>query len=264
MENIMLQMGTKFFTSDGSRSIFSESQGVSSEGKKVNYAEEAVSFFTSFADPRYKNFSWSKFLANPTDEYKDFKTFANGDVSMVFGYSQDYQKVKDMLQTPETISPNNFRVAPFPQYQTPQNSASKEIIGKVRVLAVPNTTKHPELAWKFLKFAVKQENLRSYHKATGLPTSRLDLITEQQSEPHIGVFVKQAKFARPNLIPFTEEKYKTDLGTLIQEINDHKISVGRGLKILEMKWNAYLNDKLSRQQLLDSFQPVKKMTGVTQ
>jgi len=253
LENLMIQMGVKFFENNSQTAL--NKKGIDSKGNKKNFAEDAIQFFTSFADPRFKNFSWSEFLANPNSEYKDFETFVKGKVSMVFGYSRDYQKIKNLIKEKKSLSglsEKNLRVAFFPQFQNPNQSNEKELIGKIRVLSVPKNSKYPKISWDFLKFVAKKDNIRSFHEATDLPTSRLDLISEQEAKPHIGIFVRQAKFARTHFLPIKMDLFKDGLSQLISDINSGKISIEQSLKNLSNKWNNVLKKKQQIEKIINS------------
>ncbi len=258
LENIMLQMGTKFFTPEGLQAKFASSVGVLPNGQRKNFGEEAVNFFTSFAKPQYKNYSWNELLASKDDNSRDFKTFLQGKVSMIFGYSRDLAKLKQMLanwniRDKAPISEKNIRVDFFPQME----NSTKLVVANVLGFAVPKTAPHPNLSWKMLKYLAKKEVATSFHNATKLPTARLDLIVEQSAEPDYGFFVRQAKFAKNNFFPIPREEVKKSLSALIQEIVNKKATDSlKYLKNLEMKFNKKLKEYEKLQKLIQ--RPVKK------
>ncbi len=266
LENLMMQMGVQLFSEDASKAVFTSQTGVTTDGKRRNFASEAVQFFTSFADPRYKNFSWSELLANPNSLDRDIETFVHGKVSMIFGNSRDLARIKKLINTLKTkgdivISENNVRVAFFPQFEDPSVSTSREIIGQVRALAVPKTSKNTEIAWKFLKFAIKKDNLKSFNDLSSLPTPRLDLIKEQEATPHLGIFVRQAKFARPNFMPISKREFYTGLTNLVSGINSGTMALEASLKNMENQWNAILQGKIYRNNYLKSVEVVPKISA---
>ncbi len=269
LENLMVQMGVQLFSPDSSKAVFTQQMGVTSEGKRRNFATEAVQFFTSFADPRYKNFSWSEFLANPNSVNKDLETFVNGKTAMIFGYSGDLVKIKNLIkelkgQGNMVISDKNVRVAFFPQFEAADVSTSREIIGRVRALAIPRTSENSEIAWKFLKFVIQKDNLKSFNDFSGLPTPRLDLIKEQESIPHLGVFVRQAKFARSNFIPISRSEFQMGFKNLVSGINSGKMAIEASLKNLENQWNIILQGKIKRNNYLQSVEPIPKLEAPAQ
>lgn len=249
LENIMFQFGVTFFTEDGTKSKIASSSGVNSEGKRENFGEEAVSYFSSFADERYKNFSWTEFLAESHSDEKDFSTFAEGKTSMVFGYSRDYDRIQEIIKHKrkggkKSINTDSVRVAFLPQLNDPDHSHTRDVISKIPTLVVPRTSKNPRSAWDFLIFAVREKNLRSFHDETGIPTSRLSLIPEQEVEPGLGIFVRQAKFAEPNFILIPREEFVLNFEKLILLINESKLLPLEGLRELEAIFTKRLESRV--------------------
>ncbi len=258
LENIMIQMGAKFFTPDGTAANFASSTGILPNGQRKNFGEEAVNFFTSFAKPQYKNYSWNEMMANKNENSRDFKTFLKGKTSMVFGYSQDLLKIKNMLANWNVkdgahISEKNIRVDFMPQMA----DSTKVVVAKVLGFAVPKTAPHPDLSWKMLKYLAKKDVASSFHNATKLPTARLDLIVEQASDPELGFWVRQAKFARNNFLPMDRAVFKQKFSTAVQEIVDKKLTDSlRVLKNLEHRLTIEWKEFLTLEKLIQ--RPVKK------
>ena len=256
LENIMFQMGTEFFTEDGTQTLFAKTMASGSFGQRENIGEEALKFFMSFADERFKHYSWSEFLVEFDSDLKNFETFLTGDVSMVFGYSTDFQKIEAWQASlkkagKRSISKKNIRVTYFPQVENPKEGGSQKVIGKVYALAVPRGTGNDDFAWRFLKFAVRKENMQSFFKETKLPTARLDLIREQETEPHIGIFVRQAKFAEANNFPFSKDEFKEHLTDLVFQINEGKKIYKKGLESIAEQIDARLKNFFSREKELN-------------
>jgi len=243
LENLWLQMRVELFSKDATEAIFASTSGVSSSGKTMNFAEEALRFFTNFADPRHKNFAWSRFLADPDSEDREFETFARGKVSQVFGTPSDLDRIKKIVKNLQSagdraVSEKNIRVAFFPQVDDPNSSASRRLVAKIRVLAVPKSTSNRIIAWKFLKFAARPDNLRAFFAESRLPGALLELIPEQEADSELQVFVRQAKFASPRNLPagLSQSDFLAGIADTIQKINDGETSVERALKNLETKF----------------------------
>ena len=215
----------------------------------------------------FKNFSWSEFLANPDVPGRDFDAFVEGRVSMVFGFSRDLGRIKELLAKKrkavgKLISERVIRVSFLPQFGDPRSSSSRKVIANVLAFSVPRTTKNPDIAWRFLKFAARKENLRSFYNAVKLPTARLDLITEQASEPNIGIFVRQAKFARSNLLPIPRTQFQSGFEQLVSEVNAGKTGTEKGLYSLEQKFTDQLQRRLKRESAIKAASK-KLQTSVT-
>lgn len=257
LENIMFQTGVEFFTEDGMRSRIASSTGVTSEGKRENFGEEAVRFFSSFADERYKNFSWTELLAESQSEEKDYETFVEGKTSLVFGYARDYERIQALVKKrrkggKRSISTDSVRVAFLPQMDDPEHSHSRDVVSKIPALAVPRTAKYPELAWEFLVFAVQEKSLKSFHDEMKISTPRLSLLSEQEVEPGIGIFVRQAKFAKPNFILIPREEFVLHFEKMVLLINESKLSPIEGLKGLEKVFTDRLEARARKLKEIES------------
>ncbi len=255
LENIMIQMGTQFFDFSETKATFASTQGISSKGKRENAGVEAFSFFTTFADKRYDNFSWSEFLASAQFSEKDFGTFAKGKVSMVFGFSRDLEKIKDIIKSLKNtggkpISEKSIRVAFLPQVEDPNVSHYRVVKANLFALAVPRTTKQSKIAWSFLKFTAKKDQHQDFYEETGLPTPLLSLLSEQEQESELGIFVRQAKFARPNLIPLSKEEYNTGFKKTTLLVNNGEVLPRNGLKSLENEFTELLTKRKRQMQLI--------------
>ena len=251
LENIMFQAGVKFFTEDGTKSKIASSSGVTSEGKRENFGEEAVSYFTSFADDRYKNFSWTELLADSQSPEKEYQTFAEGKVSMIFGYARDYEYIQEVIKDRRrgggrSISTDSVRVAFLPQINDPDHSHTRDVVSKIPSLAVPLTSQNPRTAWDFLLFAVQEKNMKSFYDETKIPTSRLSLIPEQEVEPGFGIFVRQAKFAEPNFIHIPREEFVLNFEKMILLINGGRLTPLEGLRELETIFTNRLQSRVRK------------------
>jgi len=254
LENIMLQYGTPFFSEDNTAATFASTMGVTPEGRRQNFGIESLKFFTSFANGQYKNFSWNEHLASRDDINQNFSSFVHGDVSMVFAYPEDVKRIRRLINANKnllsgTISEKNMRVALIPQLIDTENTSSRVVLGRLLAGAVPRTTKYPNQAWRFLKFLSKRDAQSGFHDATGIPTARLDLITEQAADPERGVFVRQAKIARSNLIPTDKALFHQELATIVQRINEGGNEEAL-LRSLELEITRARQDELKREKMI--------------
>lgn len=268
LENIMLQMGAKFFTPDGTAAHFASTTGILSNGSRKNFGEEALNFFTSFAKPQYKNYSWNESLADREKFGRDFNTFIKGKTSMVFGFSRDLALIKKKIanwniKDGKHISEKNIRVDFFPQFAGEENVANKMVVAKVLGFAVPRTAEHQKLSWSFLKFLAKKDIASSFYNATKIPTARLDLITEQASDPELGFFVRQAKFAKNNFLPVDSKEFKREMSNLVQDVISKKSNNSlKLLKNLERKITENLKEYLTLEKVIQ--RPIKKKPSVAE
>jgi ABC-type glycerol-3-phosphate transport system substrate-binding protein len=94
-------------------------------------AQAALRFYTEFADPSKKRYSWNKSLPNSRD------MFAQGDSAMYIGSASE-------IETLQEKNPNlNFDVAPLPKIR-PNENVQIVTTGTIYVLAIPRAAKNPE------------------------------------------------------------------------------------------------------------------------
>ncbi len=260
LENIIIQFGGEFFTEDKYEANFFRKKG-SIDGRSVSLGLKAFDLFTSFADNRFKYYSWSEFLAHSETKYKNFETFAKGDVSMIFGYANDLKTIKEVINKQrrsrqKTILEKNVRVTFFPQVNDPSLGGVRKIIARVHALAVPKNTNKPKLAWNFLKFAIRKENLQSFFDETSLPTPRVDMIKEQETNPKVGVFVRQAKYARANIYPkgISKKYIENGFSRMIAVINKGTGAISRLLQNFEQEVTQNLKSYIKLIKLTKPFE----------
>ena len=87
----------------------------------------------------------------------------------------------------------NFGIAPAPQIDL---SKLKVNFANYFAEGVSKSSPNVDLAWDFLKFATSKEVLQSYYEANPVPASRKDIISEQISDPNLGVFAESALTAK--------------------------------------------------------------------
>ena len=264
LENIMVQMGVHFFSASGKSSTIARSTGISRLGKRENFATEALKYFSSFANEKFKNYSWNEHMADPFSAHKDLTTFVQGKTSMVFGFSGDLKRIDELAEKrrkfgERVVPKDSIRVAFLPQIEDPDSSHTREVVAHVKALAVPRTTKNQKTAWNFLKFMVEKDQLRSFFNETKLPTPRLSLVPEQESEPGIGIYVRQAKFARPNLTPLPTKLVANGLKKIVAQIHDGKTYLLPSLQALEGELTAILQERERHNNALVSSKPKEKM-----
>ena len=256
LENLLVQSGVAFFSPDGSVSTLLLPPGDDDVKSGKQGAVDALSFFVSFADEKFKNFSWSSFLASKGSVDKDFEAFAAGKVSMVFGFAEDFLRVRELVRQRKeddlsAISEQSVRVAFLPQVEDPKKSHSRVVVGKVHSLAVPFVSRYPEIAWRFLKFAVAQDNLRAFHAIVGVPTPLLSLIPEQEVTPGVGIFVRQAKFARANLFPLSRALLRELFARAVLDVNIGKKSPEGVLRLLDEGFSGIVQEEIRRRRIVE-------------
>lgn len=223
---LMLQAGTVPWSSDNRTPRFASS--VQRNGKSVNPGVEAMEFYTSFADPSSRNYTW-----NSESDYS-VDAFANGRAAFLYGYSYTRAQI-------DAKAPNlNYDVAPVPQYDLSQPNVNfASYFGEV----VSKQSKHTDAAWDFLKFATSKPALDAYYAKDKQPSSRRDLIELQSQDLDIGVFA-HANLTAKSFYKVNEEKFDQLIGDAINNILFKGQSISSSLSRAQSQANALVQGEL--------------------
>ena len=211
---MILQQGGDFYDANMAKAVFSDNQGVASDGNPIKPGAKALELYTSFANPSNKNYSWNNYLSDANSDTKEITTFARGKVSMIIGYSYMYDQIIkeiDELKNKglETIDSRAVKIAMIPQMKDPLISTEKrDAYAYYFVETIPRTSKNSKAAWDFLIYLSSKDTLKYYNEKTHKPTSRRDMIEEQKIDPIYGVFAEQIGFAE-SLPIYDEKSYST-------------------------------------------------------
>jgi multiple sugar transport system substrate-binding protein len=184
---LMLQNGTQFYNENHTSAVFDQQTRVNDQS--FNPGATALDFYTQFARPSKKAYTWNTKADNSVD------AFAQGKLAMMLSYSY-------MLPTIKDKAPNlNWGVVAVPQVD---NSGLKINFANYWGEAVSRTSTKQQYAWDFLKFISQRDSLAKYYETVKAPSSRKDLLSSQTSDVELGVFAESAITAR--------SVYKSDAG----------------------------------------------------
>ncbi|MBN2096112.1 extracellular solute-binding protein [Candidatus Peregrinibacteria bacterium] len=209
---LFLQYGVDFYNDTGEAATFANQQGARS-GAVDFPGVEALEFYTSFGLPTYKNYSWNENITGFAPDEKEINPFVRGKVAMIVGYPYLYDTLVQAIQNQQKaggdhIDADDIGVAPMPQLVTPTETTRRDTLASYFPLAVARTTDNPKDAWGLVQYLTTADSLQTYHKKTNHPTSRKDMVQEQQTEPIFGVFAYQAPFAKSFKIYDADAYYK--------------------------------------------------------
>ncbi len=194
---LFLQHGVDFYNENISEAIFARAQRAGADST----AADALELFTSFSDESQRHFSWGTYLADPDDMANEIEAFARGRVSMIIGYSFMHDEIVNQIgilrnQGATTIRTDDIRIATIPQTFDPAVTGQKRVTyASYFAETVSRNSEYPDLAWEFLVELTNKTNLEYYFDKLKKPTSRRDMIQEQQRHPIYGVFASQIGFA---------------------------------------------------------------------
>lgn len=176
---LMLQTGTQMNDLGSKKASFDKF--VSLDGKPFFAGEEALRFYTDFADPQKEAYTWNSGMDYSID------TFYQGRSAMMINYSHHIDTIKNKAAY------LNFGVAPIPQIK---NNEIDVTYASYWVPTVSIGSRYPEWAWHFLQAITLKNNASKYLQKSNRPAARRDLVDEQKDDVHLGVFAKQALTAR--------------------------------------------------------------------
>lgn len=215
---MMKEFGVKFYDEKEERATFAADDSLG----KGNPGVDALDLFTSFGLPSYRNYSWNEDITGFAPEQKEINPFVRNKVTMIIGYPYLYNEIELAIQEQqktgqEHIDLDNVGIAPFPQLVSAQEATSRDTYASYFPLVVARTTKMPGEAWSLVQFLTSADALQTYHKITHRPTSRKDMVSEQQTEPLFGAFAFQAPFAK-SLRIYDDAAYRKVFTDAIQEV----------------------------------------------
>lgn len=186
---------------------------------------DAVSFYTEFADPTKKVYTWN-------DTFPDsFTAFANGQTAFFFGYS--YHIAQLATSAPKLT----YAIAPLPQIAN-----GREVnYANYWIEAVSKDTKYEDWAWDFIQFAADKENVDSYLAAAQKPTALRSLINGQLSDEQLGPFAEQLLTAESwyhgTDFAATEEALTQLIDTILSGTDDPEDAIEQAAKVVAQTYD---------------------------
>lgn len=147
---------------------------------------EALRFYTDFANPALKSYTWNR------DQHYSIDAFIEGSTAMMLNYSHHIETVKN--RAPQM----SFGIARVPQPKALFDQKRAVDYAGYFGLAVARTNdkRRANAAWSFLQYMMEAPQQLAYHKATLRPPARRDLLSQLANDPDFSVFAQQALTAR--------------------------------------------------------------------
>jgi multiple sugar transport system substrate-binding protein len=178
---LMLQTGAEMVNLTRGEATFDEQ--VSAGGQMYQPGLNALQFYTNFADPSKKSYTWNNNLDYSID------AFSQGKSAMMINYSFHINTIR--AKQPHL----RFGIAPIPQPKDSQVDVTYPNYWGVTVSASADANKQT-YAWVFLKWLTSQPQAQQYLDETMRPAARRDLVDYQQSSVELGVYARQSLTAR--------------------------------------------------------------------
>jgi len=210
---LMLQDGTTMVSEDKKSVSFNE--GILLKNETYYPGQDALRFYTEFANPSQRTYTWNKQMPYSID------AFVEGKTAMMINYSHH-------IPTIESRNPYlNFAIGPMPQLETREYDINYANYWAFTVSNKTTLTVSDE-AWKFILYLTNQENAKKYLEKAKRPTSRRDLVDWQKDDLELGVFAKQSLSAR-SWYQIDNNKIETILAEVIDSVVLGKATVRRAL-----------------------------------
>uniref|UniRef100_A0A7C4R5F7 Extracellular solute-binding protein n=1 Tax=candidate division CPR3 bacterium TaxID=2268181 RepID=A0A7C4R5F7_UNCC3 len=218
---MMMQTGTPIISNDKRSYNFNQFRK-NSEGLPEYPGTNALSFYTSFANPNTGSYSWNE------KQMGTIEAFANGKVGMILGYNY-------FLPLIEKINPSlKYGVSELPQIKgAPENISITNYWG----WSVNRNTKYSNEAWAFLLSLSKKENIQNYLSSTGRVSPRKDI---KGTTINIQVFENQKSYAKTIFKP-DAEKIDQIFDEMINDVVKYKQSPQNSIDTATRKANELLS-----------------------
>jgi ABC-type glycerol-3-phosphate transport system substrate-binding protein len=149
-----------------------------------------LEFYTNFADPNSRLYSWNRSFPNSED------VFTSEDLAFYFGYASE-------LPVLVNKNPNlNFFAAGVPQIK---GAKSKLTRAQVTGVAVASSSKNLNTALTAASLLASSDFAEKYAQALGLPPARRDLLALPPPDTFSPIFYSSALFAKSWLDPSPED-----------------------------------------------------------
>ncbi len=171
---LMFQSGTPIVDRKEKEVVFDDE--IKTEEGTFYPGQEALSFYTDFANPLKSVYTWNNRMHYSIDAFKE------GIVGMMLNYSYQIEEIRQDAPYLE------FGVSYAPQIKEAKNKVN---YANYWGLAVSKNSKHSKAAWQFINWLTRTDNYRDYLKVSNKPTARRDLINWQKQDEDLGIFAEQ-------------------------------------------------------------------------
>lgn len=179
--------------------------------------QEAVNFYTSFANPEVEWYSWT------ADQADALENFINGDVGFYFGYHYD---LADIQKRGTNL---NFDIAAVPQVDL-----NNEInYANYWLETVSVSSAHPNESWALIEtMATTPELVKSYSEASGnTPAALKTVLSEQQDADYIlSIFASQALTAQSWYAGNNPTAVEDAFAEMITLVNEERLDTETAVK----------------------------------
>jgi len=216
---LMLQSGVQMTDPNNTGATFSHAVN------GQNVGENALQFYTDFANPSKQLYTWN------SQQHYSIDAFTNGETAMMFNYSHQIATIRSKAAR------FNFATAPIPQIA---GSPININFASYWAPTVAKQSKNGVVAWKFLVYLTSAKGSVSYINASNNPSARRDLIDQQKTDPDLGPFAVQSLSAK-SWYQIDNTAIETIFANMIDDVNFGRASVTDALKAAENKVSVLMS-----------------------
>ncbi len=171
---LMMQSGAKMTDARG-QAVFS--QPVQGGGGRTTPAQNALRFYTDFANPTKESYTWDGDFGN------SFDAFAAGQTAFFLGYSYHVPLLEARSRK------LNYAIAKAPQIV--DDLQAQINYANFWVESVSKKSENSDWAWDFVEFMASEKQVASYLESAGKPTALRGLVLDQSDDANVAVFAEQ-------------------------------------------------------------------------
>lgn len=222
---LMLQSGVQMMDAENSEPTFSRPVNNTAVG------EIALKYYTDFANPSVRTYTW-----NDSQHYS-IDAFAEGKTAMMFNYSHQIPVLR------AKSARLNFGVAPIPQV-SPNDAKT---YANYWAVAVANSSQFTENAWRFLLHLTSKDGASNYLNDTLRPAARRDLVELQRNDLDLGVFAVQSLSAR-SWFQIDNIAIESIFADMIEDVNFGRANIREALQSAEARVRVLMSRLQSSQK----------------
>lgn len=217
---LMMQSGVPMIGDDRLSAEFSNYI----EGRDLG--QVALEYYTDFANPAKRVYTWNN------AQHFSIDAFQEGITAMMFNYSHQIPLLR--AKAPRL----NFGAAAMPQL----NSAQAINYASYWAPTVSKFSQNSVAAWKFLVYLSSAPGVVPYINSAEHPVARRDLVSQQENDPDLGVFTKQALSAK-SWHQIDNLAIESILADMIDEVNSRRQTIAEALRAAENKITLLMQRK---------------------
>ncbi|MBI4128885.1 MAG: extracellular solute-binding protein, partial [Parcubacteria group bacterium] len=198
------------------------------DGSPVSPGIRALEFYTDFANPAKRVYSWNKGMDYSLD------AFAEGETAMMINYAHH-------LSTIQRKNPAlNFSVAPIPQISTEEPAVTYPNYWGAGVKRdLPQAVE--EEAWRFLLWFTDRAQSEKYLTESRRPPARRDLLDFHAGDFNLSVFSKQVLTAK-SWFQIDDTATATLFADAIEDVVSGKSKPDKALRDVEAQVTLLLSE----------------------